>query len=725
MSQIWIEERKTMNFRVCSAAALLALGAFLGGCGDDPSPADAGTDGSTLDANMQDFGVGDPCTTVGSTRPCGTDVGACTPGTQTCGSDMTFGECDGAVGPRTETCNGMDDDCDGTDDDVAGAGAACGTDEGECSMGTAACVGTELVCTGGVTATTETCNNLDDDCDGVVDNGVRTDFWLDADNDTFGDSNAMMAACSQPVGYVTNDDDCNDACTGCFPGGTEVCDGNNNDCDASVDEGVATTYYQDADSDSRGNPNMAMTACSAPLGYVTNANDCNDMCNLCWTGNPEVCDGLDNNCVGGVDEGVLTTFYRDADMDSRGNPAMSMMACTAPSGYVNNSNDCNDACNTCWTGNAESCDALDNNCSGVLDEGFACIQGSAQPCTTTCGTTGTGSCSAACLLPLPAACTPPAETCNSIDEDCDTVVDEGVIVWTTDGDQSPRGNDVKLANITGGYVAVRRWSDTLTPTVFTTQAYRVDTAGVVRGMPDTFVTLEASNVGSVDIDRLSDTQWAVASTINSTGVQHRLLGLDVNGNPTVTHSRLVADNTAQGISRVAINSTLSGMVIYQSGLALSGVVKTSAMTATGNNNPVNGTTLPGTDHRPGLGMDVAPAGGTNFVITWVQGTTSEVRVALLSGTTVTSNLPVGAGTNPSLARDASGNFGLVYTGSDNRPRFHHLTPSLTCVVGGGARDTCAHTLGTLTVNAPGKRLREPAHPRHGGGWQHVLGQPRG
>ncbi len=678
-----------MTFRLGSAATLLALGAFVGGCGDDPSPADAGPDGSTPDATMQDFGVGDHCTTVGSTRPCGTDVGACTPGTQTCGSDMTFGECDGAVGPRTETCNGMDDDCDGTDDNVAGAGAACGTDEGECSMGAMACVGTELVCTGGVTETTETCNNLDDDCDGTIDNGVRTSFWLDADNDTFGDSNVMMAACSQPVGYVTNDSDCNDACTGCFPGGTEVCDGNNNDCDASVDEGVATTYYQDADSDSRGNPNMSMTACSAPLGYVTNTNDCNDMCNLCWTGNPEVCDGLDNNCVGGVDEGVLTTFYRDADMDSRGNPAMSMMACTAPSGYVNNSNDCNDACNTCWTGNAESCDALDNNCSGVLDEGFACIQGSAQPCTTTCGTTGTGSCTAACLLPGPAVCTPPAETCNSIDEDCDTVVDEGVIARTTPGPTLVLGNDAKLANIAAGYVAVRR-------VAATTEAYRVDTAGEVRGTPDAFVTLEASNVVSVDIDRLSDTQWGVASTINGTGVQHRLLGLDGSGNPTVTHSRLVADTSANGVSRVANNSTAAGMVIYASGA----VVRTAVMVALGNNTATSGTTLPGTQHRPELGMDVAPAGGTNFVITWVQGTTPQVHVALLSGTTVTSNAAVGAGSNPSLVRDASGNFGLVYTGSDNLPRFHHLTPTLTCLEGGGARTTCAQTLGALTVNAP-------------------------
>ncbi|MBK7775069.1 MAG: hypothetical protein IPI43_13210 [Sandaracinaceae bacterium] len=177
---------------------------------------------------------------------------------------MTFGECDGAVGPRTETCNGMDDDCDGTDDNVAGAGGLWNR-RGECSMGAMACVGTELVCTGGVTETTETCNNLDDDCDGTIDNGVRTSFWLDADNDTFGDPNVMMAA-----------------------GGTEVCDGNNNDCDASVDEGVATTYYQDADSDSRGNPNMSMTACSAPLGYVTNTNDCNDCATSAGRATPEV-----------------------------------------------------------------------------------------------------------------------------------------------------------------------------------------------------------------------------------------------------------------------------------------------------------------------------------------------------------------------------------------------------------------------------------------------------
>jgi hypothetical protein len=98
-------------------------------------------------------------------------------------------------------------------------------------------------------------------------------------------------------------------------------------------------------------------------------------------------------------------------------------------------------------------------------------------------------------------------------------------------------------------------------------------------------------------------------------------------------------------------------------------------------------------------MDVAGAGGTNFVIVWVQGTSPQVHIAQMSATTVTNSAVLGAGTNPSLVRDASGNFGVVYVGSDNLPRFHHLTPTLTCLVGGGARNTCARTLGTRTVNA--------------------------
>ncbi|TPW08015.1 MAG: hypothetical protein FD127_4414, partial [Acidimicrobiaceae bacterium] len=77
------------------------------------------------------------------TRPCGTDVGECAMGTERClGAGPTWaGVCDGSVGPRTEVCDGLDNDCDGrTDESVAGVGTPCGTSEGECMPGVTACV---------------------------------------------------------------------------------------------------------------------------------------------------------------------------------------------------------------------------------------------------------------------------------------------------------------------------------------------------------------------------------------------------------------------------------------------------------------------------------------------------------------------------------------------------------------------------------------------------------
>jgi MYXO-CTERM domain-containing protein len=60
--------------------------------------------------------------TIGTTRPCGetSDVGACHPGTQTCGTDGTWGNCEGSVGPTPEMCDGEDNDCDGMSDEDEG-----------------------------------------------------------------------------------------------------------------------------------------------------------------------------------------------------------------------------------------------------------------------------------------------------------------------------------------------------------------------------------------------------------------------------------------------------------------------------------------------------------------------------------------------------------------------------------------------------------------------------
>ena len=74
---------------------------------------------------------------------------------------------------------------------------------------------------------------------------------------------------------------------------------------------------------------------------------------------------------------------------------------------------------------AETCNRLDDDCDTVADNGFACIQGAGLSCTTSCLSTGTGTCSATCTLPTAADCTPPAEACNGADDDCDTVIDDG------------------------------------------------------------------------------------------------------------------------------------------------------------------------------------------------------------------------------------------------------------------------------------------------------------
>ena len=92
----------------------------------------------------------------------------------------------------------------------------------------------------------------------------------------------------------------------------------------------------------------------------------------------EVCDGVDNDCDGLVDEEVTTSFYRDADGDGYGDPNVSQQACSAPAGYVSNNSDCNDANAAVHPGAAEICNGVDDDCDGLADEGFPNNDGDAQ-----------------------------------------------------------------------------------------------------------------------------------------------------------------------------------------------------------------------------------------------------------------------------------------------------------------------------------------------------------
>ena len=297
-------------------------------------------------------------------------------------------------------------------------------------------------------AETETCNSVDDDCDGQVDeagaSGEST-WYLDGDGDGYGRLNWLETACSQPTGFVANSDDCDDLQPGIYPGATEVCDEIDNNCNSQVDEGAAapSTWYADADGDGVGNAAVNIVACSAPFGTVAVAGDCDDLDASSFPGGTEVCDGADNNCDTQIDEGVTTTFYGDSDGDGYGDLGTTGFACFLPGGFSSNSQDCNDGDAATHPGAVEVCDGVDNDCDGNPDnaavdaqtwysdidtDGYGNPATASSVCTQPGGTVSNGlDCDDADILNFPGN----TELCDGADNNCDTVTDDGL---DNDGD---------------------------------------------------------------------------------------------------------------------------------------------------------------------------------------------------------------------------------------------------------------------------------------------------
>jgi len=124
----------------------------------------------------------------------------------------------------------------------------------------------------------EVCDGVDNDCDGVVDDGVLTTYYVDADVDGFGSLAMTMDACEAPSGYVLDSSDCDDSLAMVHPGADEYCDNLDNDCDGSIDEGAvdASLWYVDIDGDGYGNVNTTLLSCAMPVGYVVDNTDCDD-----------------------------------------------------------------------------------------------------------------------------------------------------------------------------------------------------------------------------------------------------------------------------------------------------------------------------------------------------------------------------------------------------------------------------------------------------------------
>ena len=173
----------------------------------------------------------------------------------------------------------------------------------------------------------ETCNELDDDCDGVIDEGDAIDastWYADSDNDSYGDFLNSVDACDQPANYVANDEDCDDTSDDVNPDSDEYCNGYDDDCDGDVDEDDAidvSDWYHDGDGDTYGDPADVVTACDAPTDYVADDQDCDDTLDTVYPGAPEVpYDGIDQDCDGSdycdVDEdGYLHPLCGGTDCD--------------------------------------------------------------------------------------------------------------------------------------------------------------------------------------------------------------------------------------------------------------------------------------------------------------------------------------------------------------------------------------------------------------------------
>ncbi len=381
-----------------------------------------------------------------------------------------------------ERCDGVDDDCDGTVDEDDAIDASTwyldydGDGYGDVSAPTTACdqpsvhVADATDCDDADAAVNpgedEQCNGVDDDCDGTIDEDSAADvatWYADVDGDGYGDPGSADLDCDQPTGFVADDSDCDDAAAAVNPGATELCDGVDNDCDGTVDEGDAadaSTWYFDADVDGYGAAGSATTACSEPTGYVADDSDCDDHDDDINPGATELCDGVDNDCDGTVDEGDAadaSTWYFDADVDGYGAAGSATTACAQPSGYIADGSDCDDHDDDINPGATELCNGFDDDCDGSSDEDDAADAPTWYADVDGDGYGDPGATTRACSQPsgyqadasdcddASAAISPAAtELCDGVDNDCDGSTDEDsaadAATWYADADADGFGD---------------------------------------------------------------------------------------------------------------------------------------------------------------------------------------------------------------------------------------------------------------------------------------------
>ncbi len=304
--------------------------------------------------------------------------------------------CEAEQRPAVDRCDGVDNDCDGqVDEEPPQVGRPCAIDGavGTCAAGVRVCIAGALDCEPTLAAP-EACNGLDDDCDGETDEdaaGVGVDCATALPGlCRFGDTACVGGAL---------------ICRSRFEPAPERCNGLDDDCSGAVDEGFdlgapCTIGAGRCAGD-------GVRACSAAGDGVVCDAEVED-------GEPETCNGADDDCDGDVDEGF-----------GLGAPcAVGVGDCSAEGVIA-----CRDGAPACDAVAGEpldeACNDRDDDCDGQTDEGFpvglGCLDRSGQcpaPGTLICGADGGVECDAPPVLPAD-------EICNSVDDDCDGQTDEG------------------------------------------------------------------------------------------------------------------------------------------------------------------------------------------------------------------------------------------------------------------------------------------------------------
>ncbi len=290
----------------------------------------------------------------------------------------------------------------------------------------------------------ETCaTSADDDCDGGANDvgatGCST-FYYDADKDGYGTTTSACICIAYSNYSSAVSTDCDDTDASDFPGGTEVCNGDDEDCDGTADNAAIDmlTWYLDNDGDSFGDASISELNCDQPKGYVADATDCDDSEAGTYPGAIETCDASDQDCNGLVDDDASDALssWADTDADGYGDAADLIVQCSVPVGYVEDDTDCDDSRADVYPAATEVCDDADQDCNGLVDDnavdattwyhdgdidGWGNAAQTEDACDQPLGTSDQpGDCADG-----NAAINPDAdEVCDRVDNDCDGTSDE-------------------------------------------------------------------------------------------------------------------------------------------------------------------------------------------------------------------------------------------------------------------------------------------------------------